>query len=171
MLIEPIRHSRRVLALAIAALVAFVVFATAQAAVQVGLWPASGWNTLSAYPSSTVGCPSPGIVWQHSVATHLYDDRVSNPKQLWIDYYDVYSGTPTDKSYIWNYIFINDGVNSANSGYYSAPAAWAFWRDWTIWPQRSFGYSPTGNQVSVATHFNVYNGTNCGDYSVIVFRH
>jgi hypothetical protein len=155
-----------------AALGTFALCASAQAAVLVQVWPNSGWNTFLVYPSSTVGCPSPGIVWQHSVATQFYDDRVSNPNQLWIDYYDVYAGTPTNWNYIWYTMVIYDEANPANTGYYAAPSAYAFYNDWTVWPQRSFGYKqPPGNQVSVQTEFNVLGSSNCGDYSVVVFRH
>ena len=126
---------------------------------------------MLAYPSGPMPCLTQS--WSHRVATQLYDDRVSNPTQLWIDYYDVYGGQPSDETLQWSWMTIEDAVNQSNSGYYSAPLFWAFGRDWTVWPQRSFGYPPTDSpQVTVTTRFGI-GGTGgwCGGTSYIVYRH
>lgn len=89
-----------------------------------------------------------------------------------MNYYDVYGGQPSDETLQWAWMAIVDGANPNNSGYYTAPAFHAFSRDWTVWPQRSFGYVNPDQQVYVETKFGL-GGTSgwCGGLSRIVFRH
>ena len=166
------RRIHRVLALIgaslFAGMCALVVASTITFASQlVQLWPASGWNTMTAYPSGQLICPY--VAWQHSWAGQFYDDRVSNPTQLWFDYSDVYNGIPDGYTIEWNYMYVVDGFNSNVTGrYYPAAHSW-FTSDWTVWPQRSFAYNNSGNNVYIETSFGVGGG--CNTVSDVVFRH
>lgn len=134
------------------------------------VWPISGYNTLNAYPSAPLNCPT---TYQHGWAGYFYDDTSSH--QIAWTYSDSYSGSPAWNNIYWQWMFLVDGFSSTNT-MRAYPAPYTDWaNDWTLWGSQipggnhALNYDTSGHNVYVNTGFG--KGGSCNQSSDIVLRH